>query len=379
MIKAIISGGGTGGHIYPAISIANALRDSGYETEILFVGAIGKMEMEKVPEAGYRIIGLPVAGLQRSLSVSNLALPFKVLKSLRMARKIIRDFRPDVIAGVGGYASAPMLWEGISAKIPCLIQEQNSYAGLTNKILGKRADRICVAYDGMERFFPAGKIRLTGNPIRKNISPATEDSRRCARKSFGIPEDGLPVVLIVGGSLGCGTFNRIMERHCRRGSTEDGFYIIWQSGRAASARTDALFKEIGSTGGDGTRRSGRIINMDFIKDMDMAFAASDLVVSRAGAGTISELCAAAKPAIFVPSEVVAEDHQTKNAMSLVEKGAALIVRDGEADGRLMDTIVSTLADGGLRKRMGENIYRLARPRAAEEIAGEILKLAGAKI
>ena len=343
-------------------------------TEILFVGAEGKMEMEKVPAAGYRIIGLPVAGLQRKLTAANLSVPFKVLKSIRRAGRIIKEFRPDVVVGVGGYASAPMLWRAAAKGIPTLIQEQNSYAGLTNKILGKRARRICVAYSGMERFFPADRIIMTGNPIRDNMRPGTEQDRLAGLDMFSL-DPSLPTVLIVGGSGGCGTFNSVMKTACRVNGGKFPYQIIWQSGKGYAASVSELFNSMnGTVEKNGLRICGNVRNCDFISRMDLAFAAADIVVSRAGAGTISELCAVGKATIFVPSPNVTEDHQTHNAMALVDLDAASLVCDDRAASDLLPAIEELLGD---RKRITElekNILRLARPDAAAVIAGEVLAL-----
>lgn len=372
--KVIISGGGTGGHIFPALSIADSLKRVDSTTEILFVGAIGKMEMEKVPAAGYPIIGLPVAGLQRSFSISNLKLPFKVLKSLNKAQDIINSFRPDVVVGVGGYASAPMLWKASSNNIPCLIQEQNSYAGLTNKILGKRVKKICVAYPNMERFFPADKIIFTGNPIRANIHPYTPEDKIPAAEYFGLSSD-YPTVLVVGGSLGCGTLNRVFKNIALLTKGDLPYQIIWQSGKGYHNETVEFFKSNGGTIIDeNSRKIGNILNCDFIFNMEHAMALATIVVSRAGAGTISELCAAGKATIFVPSPVVAEDHQTHNAMALVNSDAALMIKDANADIELGNAIEDLLKDGGKIGQMERNILALAKPDAATQIAQEILKL-----
>ena len=372
--RIIISGGGTGGHIYPALSIAGALKKIEPDIEILFVGAEGKMEMEKVPAAGYRIIGLPVAGLQRRLTVANLSVPFKVLKSIRRAGRIIKEFRPDVVVGVGGYASAPMLWRAEMKGIPTLIQEQNSFAGLTNKILGKRARRICVAYSGMERFFPADRIIMTGNPIRDNMHPCTDEERRAGQEVFSL-DPSLSTVLIVGGSGGCGTFNSVMKAACRENGGRFPYQIIWQSGKGYAASVSELFGSLeGTVEKDGLRICGNVRNCDFISRMDLAFAAADIVVSRAGAGTISELCAVGKATIFVPSPNVTEDHQTHNAMALVDQDAASLVCDDRAATDLLPAIEELLADRQRIAELERNILRLARPDAAAVIAGEVLAL-----
>lgn len=362
--RIIISGGGTGGHIFPALSIADAIRAIRPEAEILFVGAEGRMEMERVPAAGYPIKGLPVAGLKRKLTLSNLALPFKVLKSICMAGSIIKDFKPDVVVGVGGYASAPVLWSASHRGIPTLIQEQNSYAGLTNKIVGKRARRICVAYEGMERFFPADRIILTGNPIRKSINRPTEEERKEGYEFFGL-DPKKKTIFVVGGSLGSGTLNNAMRKWVDEKASTADYQIIWQSGRFYKAGVDAFLAD---------RNLDNVRNYDFISRMDLAFAVADVIISRAGAGTISELCVAGKATIFVPSPNVTEDHQTHNAMALVRKDAALIVRDCEAVEKLMQTAEELLADGQRIRTLEENIIKLALKDAGEVIAKEVLSL-----
>ncbi len=371
--KVIISGGGTGGHIFPAISIANSIKALYPGTEILFVGAEGKMEMEKVPQAGYKIKGLPVAGLQRKLSLSNLALPFKVLKSIRRAKQIINEFKPDIVVGVGGYASAPVLWSATRKKIPTLIQEQNSYAGLTNKILSKRVSKICVAYSGMERFFPKEKIIFTGNPIRGEIRPYTKEEKDQAYKHFGL-DPNLPCVVVVGGSLGCGTFNRIMRQWGEEKGENSNYQIVWQSGKYYHNQIEEYFSTLPSRVENGWRKYGHLTNGDFIAEMGKAFAAADIIISRAGAGTISELCVAGKASIFVPSPVVAEDHQTHNAKALVEKDAALMVSDAQADNQLIATLEKLLSEREEIKKLENNILSLAKPNAANEIAKEVMSL-----
>ncbi len=364
--RIIISGGGTGGHIFPALSIANSIKTIEPQAEILFVGAIGKMEMERVPDAGYPIKGLPVAGLQRRLTLSNLALPFKVLKSIRKAGAIIKEFQPDVVVGVGGYASAPTLWSAANKKIPTLIQEQNSYAGLTNKILGKKAAKICVAYSGMEKFFPKEKIVFTGNPIRKEIKPYTAEEKREGYNFFGL-EEGKKCLLILGGSLGCGTLNRVMKKWVTESEATADYQVIWQSGKFYKSDIESFMSDMGER--------KKVKNFEFIKRMDYAFAAADVIVSRAGAGTISELCASAKATIFVPSPNVAEDHQTHNAMALVNENAGMIVKDIEAQERLIGVWEELLKDEKKIKELEKNILSLAKPNAGEEIAREVLKLA----
>ena len=362
--RIIISGGGTGGHIFPALSIAGSIKELCPEADILFVGAEGKMEMERVPAAGYKIIGLPVAGLQRKLSLQNLALPGKVAKSIRKAGDIIREFKPDVAVGVGGYASAPLLWSASRKGIPCLIQEQNSYAGLTNKILSKKAACICTAYEGMERFFPADRIILTGNPIRKEIAPATKEQRAEGYRFYGLDPDK-KTLFVVGGSLGCGTLNRVMRKWVEERAASADYQVIWQCGKFYKSGVDAFMAG---------RTVPNLFYTDFIQRMDLAYAVSDLLVSRAGAGTISELCVAGKATIFVPSPNVSEDHQTHNAMALVNKDAALMVRDAEADTKLLDTVEGLIDDEARLAELEKNILKLGRKDASEVIAKEVLKL-----
>lgn len=372
-IKAIISGGGTGGHIFPALSIANKLKELNPETEILFVGAEGRMEMEKVPAAGYEIVGLPVAGLQRKLTLSNFALPFKVIRSVSMAKKVIKEFKPDIAIGVGGYASAPLLWAATRLGIPTLIQEQNGFAGLTNKILGKKADCICVAYDGMERFFPADKIVFTGNPIRKEIVPATEEMKKEAYSFYGL-EPQKKHLFIVGGSLGSGTLNNAMKKWISEGCPGgEGMQIIWQCGKYYKPSVDAFMKEAAEKGLGGETLAG-ILHSDFIKRMDLAYAAADVVISRSGASSISELCAAHKAAIFVPSPNVTEDHQTHNAMALVNKDAGLIVKDSEAAEKLMKTACGLIEDPERIALIEKNVAALAKTDAAMTIAEQVYRI-----
>lgn len=372
-IRVIISGGGTGGHIFPAVSIAGQLKAENPDAEILFVGAEGRMEMEKVPAAGYEIIGLPVAGLQRKLTLSNLALPFKVLKSIRLAGKIIDEFKPDIAVGVGGYASAPLLYCAGMKGIPTLIQEQNGYAGLTNKILGRKAKRICVAYEGMERFFPAEKIIITGNPIRKEIVPATEESRNEAFRFYGLAPEKKHI-FIVGGSLGSGTLNRSVQQWISEGCPGgEGVEVIWQCGKYYKDSVDAFMKEAYAKGLGGNVLSG-IRHYDFIKRIDLAYAAADIVISRSGASSVSELCAAHKAAIFVPSPNVAEDHQTHNAMALVKKNAAIMVTDADAPSKLMPAACELLEDSKRIEELENNITNFAIPDAAASITKEIYKI-----
>lgn len=362
--KIILSGGGTGGHIYPAVAVAEALKHRfGENVELLFVGAEGKMEMEKVPALGYCIVGLPIAGLQRRLDLKNLAVPFKVLRSIRKAKQTIRDFGADAVVGFGGYASAPVLWAAQRMGVPTVIQEQNSYAGVTNKILAKRAGRICVAYDGMERFFPEEKISLTGNPLRGRFSKAGAD-RDEALKYYGFTPD-LPVVLVVGGSLGTRSLNEMMKTWLQTLGEAAPVQVIWQTGKYYEREMQAFLA---------AHPVKNIWQGAFIERMDYAYAAADLVISRSGACTVSELCLVAKPVIFVPSPNVAEDHQTKNARALSEKGAAVLVTDAECRTSAMKRALELLADEVELRVMSENIERLAMPDAAERIVDEIVKV-----
>ena len=368
-LRVIISGGGTGGHIFPAISIAGKLRELNPETEILFVGAEGKMEMEKVPAAGYEIVGLPIAGLQRQLVWenirNNLRVPAKVANSLHQAGRIIDRFKPDIAIGVGGYASAPLLWQATRRHLPTLIQEQNGFAGLTNKILGRRVNCICVAYEGMEKFFPADKIVFSGNPIRPEIHPYTEADRAEGLKFYGLDPDKRHL-FIVGGSLGAGTLNRAMrswiEAGCPGGEDVE---VLWQCGRYYKAGIDEFMKG---------RDLPFIHYTDFIGRMDLAYACADVLISRAGASSVSEICAAQKAAVFVPSPNVAEDHQTHNAMALVRQDAALIVRDAEAVEKLLPTALELLVDPERIRQISANVAPLARLDAAMTIAQEVYKL-----
>ena len=361
-IKIIISGGGTGGHIYPAVSIANTLKKRLPNVEILFVGANGRMEMEKVPAAGYEIVGLPIAGLQRKLSFKNFALPFKLVKSLNAAKKIIKDFAPDVVVGVGGYASAPTLWAAGRLKIPTLIQEQNSYAGLTNKMLAKRAQKICVAYSGTEKFFPAEKIIQTGNPVRQDLYDV-KNLRDEAYNFFNL-DKSKKTLLVVGGSLGARTLNNVICKEINR-IKNNNIQLIWQTGKNYIKNAQG---EIDHSAANNTKV------YEFIYRMDLAFAAADVVISRAGAGTISELCIVAKPCVLVPSPNVSEDHQTKNAMALVNENAAVSISDENAQSDLIDTVLQIFKDEKRMQELGENISKLALPNAAEQIVDEILKL-----
>lgn len=374
-LRIMISGGGTGGHIFPAVSIANKLKELNPQTEILFVGAEGKMEMEKVPAAGYRIVGLPIVGLQRQLSLKNIVndiqVPFKVVSSIFKAKKILREFKPQVVVGVGGYASAPLLWAASGMGIPCLIQEQNGFAGLTNRELGNRVQKICVAYEGMERFFPADKIVMTGNPIRSIIVPATPEMKAEGEKEYGLTP-GKKHLFIVGGSLGSGRMNQSMKKWIADGCPGmEGVDVLWQCGRYYKSGIDAFMEEQKARNPEAL---SAIRHSDFIGRMDLAYAAADVVISRAGASSVSELCAAHKATIFIPSPNVAEDHQTHNAMALVKRDAALLVRDAEAVEKMMPAALELLKDPARIATLEENAGKMALPDAAGKIADEIYSL-----
>ena len=365
MRRVILSGGGTGGHIYPAVAVAEALkRKWGEEVELLFVGAEGKMEMEKIPALGYRIEGLPVAGIQRKLTLhnilNNLTVPFRVLKSIRRAKRIVREFNADIVVGFGGYASAPILWAAQRLGIPTVIQEQNSYAGVTNKLLSKRARKICVAYDKMERFFPAERIVMTGNPLRGRFSAEGND-RAEALAYYGFSAE-LPVIMVVGGSLGTRTLNEMMKAWIATLGGEAPVQVIWQTGKYYEREMQQFIAE---------HPTKNIWQGAFIERMDYAYSAADVVISRSGACTVSELCLVAKPTVFVPSPNVSEDHQTKNAMALVEKGAAKIVADSEAAKRGMQVALELVGDKEQLQRLSENIARLAIDDAAERVVNVI--------
>ncbi len=362
--RIIISGGGTGGHIFPAISIANALRKLEPEIDILFVGAEGRMEMEKIPAAGYRIIGLPVAGLYRSLTLKNFKVIVKLFKSLRMAKKVIKDFNPDVVVGVGGYASGPVLRQAGKMKIPTLIQEQNSYAGVTNKILAKKASVICVAYDGMEKYFPADKLIKSGNPVRQNFDNLKSLEKE-AFKFFNLKK-GVPVVLVLGGSLGAGSINNALSDNLGQMKTADCQWL-WQTGKYYFENVKALVS---------VSCTDNISVYGFINRMDLAYAAADIIVSRAGAGTISELCLVGKPVILIPSPNVAEDHQTKNAQALSGRGAAVLIPDSSAVQTLVHETLKLITDIKRREILSGNIITMADRDADVRIAEEVLKLAG---
>lgn len=359
-----MSGGGTGGHIFPAIAIANALRAARPDCEILFVGAQGRMEMERVPAAGYKIVGLPVAGFDRRHLWRNIGVLLKLRKSLALARKIVRDFKPDIVIGVGGYASGPLLKSAQRLGIPTLLQEQNSYAGVTNKLLAKKADCICVAYEGMDRFFPADKIVMTGNPVRRDITECKYTPAQ-ARHTFGLDTDR-PTLLAVGGSLGARTINESILAALYR-FQEAGIQVIWQTG-----------KYFGTRGKDAARNCRGIVVTEFISDMAAAYAAADLVISRAGAGSISELELLAKPSVLVPSPNVAEDHQTKNARALESRGAAMLVTDAEAHEKLVDTAIGLLTNPTRLADMSGKCSQLALRDSDNAIVRHILEIADSK-
>lgn len=361
-LRVIISGGGTGGHIFPALAIAGELKNRFPHCELLFVGALGRMEMEKVPAAGFPIVGLPVMGFPRKPGLNTFRFFVQLFQSMRKARKVVRDFRPHVVVGVGGYASGPLLRAAVSRGIPALIQEQNSYAGITNKLLGKKANRICVAYEGMERFFPREKLVFTGNPVRQNLlDRAAEKGEALAFFSIS---SGRKVMLIVGGSLGARTLNNAVLQNLEQ-IRQSELEIIWQTG--------SLYFEEMKQKTEGILPPNLHLHQ-FLNRMDLAYAAADVVVSRAGAGTISELCLVGKPVVLVPSPNVAEDHQTKNAQALVDKQAAVLVRDHEIGEKLMSEIASLAADEARMTALSENIRKLARPEATRRIVDEVLKL-----
>lgn len=360
--RVIISGGGTGGHVFPAISIANALRKIDKDIEILFVGAEGKMEMEKVPAAGYKIVGLPVAGISRKNILKNFSVFIKLFKSLSLAKKTIREFKPDVAVGVGGYASGPVLNQAGKMGIPILIQEQNGYAGVTNKLLAKKASAICVAYDGMDKYFPADKIIKTGNPVRQNFDDLGSLKEE-AFSFFGL-NSAFPVILILGGSLGAGTINKCLSDNIETLRNSDCQWL-WQTGKYYYNDVKKLVPD---------QTDGKIAVHAFIDRMDLAFAAAGIIISRAGAGTISELCLVGKPVILVPSPNVAEDHQTKNATALAEKNAAIVISDGTAEKNLVEEAIKLVFDIQKKKTLSENIAKMAERDADIRIAMEVLKL-----
>ena len=362
-LRVIISGGGTGGHIFPAVSIANAVKDLRPDAKILFVGALGRMEMQRVPAAGYDIKGLPIQGFDRKNLLKNVKVLYKIWKSQRMARQIIKEFRPQVAVGVGGYASGPTLNMAAAQGIPCLLQEQNSYAGVTNKLLAKKAAKICVAYEGMERFFPAEKIMLTGNPVRQQLLESTV-TREAAVRSFGLDPEK-KTILLVGGSLGARTINESVLQHLDLIKNGD-VQFIWQTGKFYSAEIAERLKG---------HEMPQLKVLDFISDMAAAYKAADLVISRAGASSVSEFCLLGKPVILVPSPNVAEDHQTKNALALVHRDAALYVKDAEAKENLLPLAIATVHDDAKLESLSKNVLKLALPDSARIIAQEVIKLA----
>lgn len=360
--KIIISGGGTGGHIFPALSIANALKRLDPNIEILFVGALGKMEMEKVPQAGYPIVGLPVQGMVRSSIIKNIKVVYNLLKSLQMASKIINDFKPDAIVGVGGYASGPLCIRGALKNIPVILQEQNSYAGVTNKLLGRYASRICVAYDNMERFFSADKIKKTGNPVRSTLLESLNETAEAYR--FYQLDPTKKTILVTGGSLGARTMNKAVEKLIERVATANDVQMIWQCGKFYFDMLKERYYNL----------YDNIKLMPFIERMDYAYAISDIVVARAGASTISELALLGKASILIPSPNVAEDHQTHNAMALVNREAALFVHDAKAEEELEKKLFAILSNDTERETLARNIKKMAYIRADEVIAREVLSL-----
>lgn len=365
-LNILVSGGGTGGHIFPALSIANEVRRRHPGANILFVGAEGRMEMEKVPAAGYRIVGLPVSGFDRKHLLRNFKVLYRLFKSMRLARKVLKDFKPDIAIGVGGYASGPMLKAAQKRGIPTLLQEQNSYAGVTNKLLAAKAQCICVAYEGMERFFPAGKIVMTGNPVRRNLLECDATPQQ-ARQALDLDPDK-PTVLIIGGSLGARTVNdAIIGGLDTIGAASQHVQVIWQTGKLYDRQCREALDASGA---------GNVVQMPFISNMDMAYRAADLVVSRAGASSISELQLLGKPAILVPSPNVAEDHQTKNALALANRDAAIMVTDTDAGARLVDAMLATVADGDKLQALGANAAAMALRDAAEHIVDEVEKIVG---
>jgi UDP-N-acetylglucosamine--N-acetylmuramyl-(pentapeptide) pyrophosphoryl-undecaprenol N-acetylglucosamine transferase len=362
MKKVIISGGGTGGHIFPAVAIADELKRQFPSIELLFIGAEGKMEMEKVPQAGYKIIGLPISGLQRKITLQNLALPFKIIKSLLLARKVIKNFNPEIVIGVGGYASGPTLKMAALLGVPTLVQEQNSFAGKTNMLLAKKAHKLCVAYEGMEKFFPKNKLVLTGNPVRFEVTQI-EGKRETAIAQYQL-DASKPVLLVIGGSLGAKTLNESIIAGIEQ-FQQHGIQVVWQCGKLYFDDLTNRLKGKDLTG---------IHLTQFIAKMDLAYAAADVIVSRAGAISVSELCLVHKPVILVPSPNVAEDHQTHNAMALVNKNAAILVKDSEARNQLVDVVIDLLSNKEKQQTLAQNITQLGKPNATKDIVAEIVKI-----
>ena len=389
-MKYLISGGGTGGHIFPAVSIANALREADPDCEILFVGALGRMEMERVPQAGYPIVGLPIRGFDRSRPWRNIRVLIDLMRSMVQARKIIRDFRPDVGVGVGGYASGAAMKVAAKMGVPILLQEQNGFAGVTNKLLKDDAKKICVAYEGMERFFPQEKIILTGNPVRQNLTSGTkEEALKYFNETFGVHFTAeRKTLLIIGGSLGARTINQSIVAHLSE-LIESGIQVIWQTGKNYYADCQKALSNhlspianslspIANSQSPITNSQSPIICTDFVSQMPLAYALADLVISRAGASSISELCLLGKPSILVPSPNVAEDHQTHNAMALVKKQAALLVKDNNAHSELIATALQLIANDQQLQELHTHILTLALPDSARMIAAEVMQLAQKK-
>ncbi|SDB66169.1 UDP-N-acetylglucosamine-N-acetylmuramylpentapeptide N-acetylglucosamine transferase [Flavobacteriaceae bacterium MAR_2010_188] len=357
--RFILSGGGTGGHIYPALAIADELKDRFPNAKFLFVGAKDRMEMEKVPSAGYEIEGLWISGIRRKLTMSNLKFPLKLVSSLVRSKQIIKSFKPDVAIGTGGFASGPLLYAAASAGVPCLIQEQNSFPGITNKILAKQVDKVCVAYKGLEKFFPADKIKLTGNPIRKDL--LFIDSKTVKAKDDFKLKHGKHTLLVLGGSLGARNINRLIEENLQFFKKEN-VQLIWQCGKL-------YYQDY--------RKYDQMESVqvhEFLNNMDMAYAAADIIISRAGASSVSELCVVGKPVIFIPSPNVAEDHQTKNAMAIVNEDSALIIKEDELEAKFKETVTSLVNSSSKQKELGENIKKLAMINATKDIVDEIEKL-----
>ena len=366
-LKIIFSGGGTGGHIFPAVAIANEVKKLVPGAEILFVGALGKMEMEMVPAAGYKIIGIPIAGFQRKFTFSNFKLPFLIIKSLLITKKIIKEFKPDVVVGTGGYASGPLLKAATANNIPSLIQEQNSYAGITNKLLSKKVTKICVAYEGMDKFFPKEKLLLTGNPVRQDI--INVDEKRYEALSYFKLDSTKKTILVVGGSLGAKAINEAVGIGLDY-FVDNNIQLLWQTGKIYFETAKKQSEKF---------QNKNIIVVDFISRMDLAYALADVVISRAGAGAISELCIVQKPCILVPLPTAAEDHQTKNAMALVNKEAAILIKDKEAINTLVDSATQLIKNIDEQEKLKLNIKKLAFSNSANLIAKEVLKLAGYNI
>jgi UDP-N-acetylglucosamine--N-acetylmuramyl-(pentapeptide) pyrophosphoryl-undecaprenol N-acetylglucosamine transferase len=358
--RVLLSAGGTGGHIFPAIAVANEIKSRFPNCEILFVGAEGKMEMEKVPQAGYKIVGLPIAGLQRKLTLSNFLLPIKILKSMLKAKSVVNEFRPEIAVGFGGYASGPTLRAAGTAGVPTVLQEQNSFAGVTNKLLAKRAQAICVAYEGMNAFFQEEKIQLTGNPVRKEfVNLPYSQSEALSKLNF---DSTKKTILIIGGSLGARAVNAAVEASLQEWLSK-GFQVIWQCGKIYKSNLESKYSE-----------TGGLLLFDFIQDMALVYAAADVIVSRAGAMSVSELSLVGKPVVFMPSPNVAEDHQTKNAMALVSKGAAVMVKDSEAEMKLAGVVSELLHNENEISTLKKNIIAFARPNATEEIVDTLIEV-----